>query len=333
MATVVSRIDNPKKRRKKKARAGAPTVKLEKAKLAADRTARAKPEGNLDSSYPYRFSWASVTWLVVLHAGALAAPFFFSWQGLALAVFLHWLTGGVGICLGYHRMLTHTGFKSSRPVRGVISWLGTMAGQGSPIEWVADHRKHHAHSDQEGDPHSPHEGAWWSHMLWLTAGKTREHYQAHVERWAPDLLKEPFLRFLTKTFLLWHVLAGGALFLTGWLTGGVYMGFSLMTWGLFARLVFVLHSTWFVNSASHMWGYRNYETTDDSRNNWWVALITYGEGWHNNHHAWPRMAKHGHKWWEFDATFALVRVLQRLGLVWDVVDYKHASEKKARAAA
>jgi hypothetical protein len=130
----------------------------------------------------FKIGWPSVIWLVVLHLGALAAPFFFSWQGLALAVFLHWVTGSIGICLGYHRLFTHTGFKTSQPMRGLIAWIGTMAGQGTPIEWVADHRKHHAHSDQEGDPHSPHDGSWWSHMLWLSAGKTPETMEAHIKR-------------------------------------------------------------------------------------------------------------------------------------------------------
>ena len=151
---------------------------------------------------------------------------------------------------------------------------------------------------------------------------SRATFKTHINRWAPDLQKDAGLRFLSNTFLLWHFVLGGALFGAGYWLDGTAMGWSFVVWGMFVRLVIVLHSTWFVNSASHMWGYTNYETTDDSRNNWWVALLTWGEGWHNNHHAYPRMAVHGHKWWEIDVTFRTIRLMQGLGLAWDVVDYK-----------
>ena len=128
--------------------------------------------------------------------------------------------------------------------------------------------------------------------------------------------------WIGRLFLPIQIVFGFMVMGLGYLYGGPYMAASFVGWGIFLRLCFVLHSTWFVNSASHMWGYRNYKTTDDSRNNWWVALITYGEGWHNNHHAYPRMALHGHKWWEIDPTWAAIRVLRICGLAWDVVDYK-----------
>ena len=139
------------------------------------------------------------------------------------------------------------------------------------------------------------------------------------------------MRILDVLFLPLHILMGTLLFTVGYFASGMEMAVSLLVWGMFVRLIGVLHSTWMVNSASHMWGYRNYETTDDSRNNWLVAIVAYGEGWHNNHHAYPRMAKHGHKWWEFDITWQAIRLLRATGLVWDVVDYRNAAEKKANA--
>jgi stearoyl-CoA desaturase (delta-9 desaturase) len=274
-----------------------------------------------------QLSWPSVIWLTIAHLGLLAAPFTFTWQALVLVLVLHWLTGGIGVCLGFHRYLTHSSFQTYPAVRWFLAWLGGLAGEGSAVDWVADHRQHHALSDQVGDPHSPHDGPWWSHMFWLAWGYGRDNHQRHVQRWAPDLARDRAVRLIGKTFLLWHFLLGAILFGMGYWLGGSPMAWSFLVWGVFVRLCFVLHSTWFVNSASHMWGYRNYETTDDSRNNWWVALLTYGEGWHNNHHAYPRMAPHGHRWWEIDTTFWSIRLMQCLGLAWNVVDYKTAAEK------
>lgn len=267
-----------------------------------------------------RVSWAAIIWLTAVHIGALAAPFFISWQAVVLTVFLHWVTGGLGICLGYHRLLTHTGMKTYNWVRYLFGCLGSLAGEGSPLDWVADHRKHHQLSDQPGDPHSPHDGGFWSHMLWLGFASYEAKIQQHHEKYIPDLLRDRGMRVIHNLFLPLNIGLGLALMGIGYAIGGWYMAASFVSWGMFARLVFVLHSTWLVNSASHMFGYRNYETTDDSRNNWWVALVTYGEGWHNNHHAYPRLARHGHKWWEIDLTFMMIRLMKAVGLVWDVVD-------------
>ncbi|MEM6690898.1 MAG: acyl-CoA desaturase [Planctomycetota bacterium] len=277
---------------------------------------------------PWAIGWLSLAHVIVL---GLAYPYF-SWSGLGLMLFFHWVTGSLGICLGYHRLLTHTGMRTHRWVRRLFATIGTLAGEGSPLDWVADHRKHHALSDQEGDPHSPHDGGFWSHAFWLAFHTHDGDRKGYLKKWVPDLLKDSYIRALDYLFLPLHALSGVILFAAGYAIGGTDLGISWLVWGLFVRLVLVLHATWLVNSASHMWGYRNYETTDDSRNNWIVAIIAYGEGWHNNHHAYPRMAKHGHRWWEFDITWQAIRLMRATGLVWDVVDYRTIAEKKAKLA-
>ncbi|HEY1067025.1 MAG TPA: fatty acid desaturase, partial [Pirellulales bacterium] len=284
------------------------------------------PTGEVEANGPRytvkSVAWASLIWMVIVHAGVLAAPFYFTWTGLALVFVLHWLTGGIGICLGFHRLLTHGAFQTYKPIRWVIAAIGGMAGEGSALHWVAIHRQHHAHSDQTEDPHSPRHGSLWSHILWIFAGRTNEEIAALHRRWAPDLLKDPAMRVLDYLFLPLHLVAAAALWFAGYALFDAYTGTSWVVYGMFVRLVYVMHSTWFVNSASHMWGYRNYETTDDSRNNWWVAIITYGEGWHNNHHAHPRLAAHGHKWWEIDMTYTTICLMEKCGLAWNVARKK-----------
>ncbi len=283
----------------------------------------------LESYTPYdpkqTISWLTITWLVGIHVFALAAPWTFTWQALVATLVLHWFTGSIGICLGYHRLLTHSSFQTYRFVRWFFAAAGGLAGEGSAIDWVADHRKHHAHSDKHGDPHSPEDGGLWAHMLWLARRYSSQDRVEHVQKWAPDLWKDAGLRFLDRAFLPVNFLAAVAVSAIGFAIGGWPMAVSFLIWATFVRLVLVLHTTWFVNSASHMWGYRNYETTDNSRNLWWVGLIAYGEGWHNNHHAYPRMAMHGHKWWEIDVTYWAIRCMKKVGLAWDVVDYKQKS--------
>lgn len=276
---------------------------------------------------PYGINWVNVGWLSLLHVGALAAPWTFTWSGLAVMLFFHWVCGSIGICLGFHRFLTHGGFKTSAPVKWALATIGGFAGEGAALDWVATHREHHAHSDLDGDPHSPHDGSWWSHMWWLARRKTPAQQRAHIKRWAPDLLKDKSLVYISWAFLPSHFILGSIMFGIGYAIGGMPVAISWVVWGVFVRLVAVLHTTWLVNSWSHMFGYRNYETTDDSRNNWFVALIAYGEGWHNNHHAHPRMAVHGHRWWEFDATWQAIRLLRACGLIWDVVEYRSHKEK------
>ncbi len=265
------------------------------------------------------FDWPVVLWIGLLHVGALAAPFVFTWQAAVVALVLYWITGSLGICLGFHRLLTHGSFQTWRPVRWFFAWLGGLAGEGPALMWVAVHRKHHAFSDTEHDPHTPHDGAWWSHLLWLAPDRGSQQTREMIARYAPDLHKDPVMRFLDKTFILWPFVLAGGLFALGYYGWDAYTGWSMVVWGLFLRMVVVLHVTWLVNSASHMWGYRNYQTTDDSRNCWWVGLLAFGEGWHNNHHAFQRMARHGHRWYEVDVTYWAILLMEKLGLAWRVV--------------
>ncbi|MEM8910304.1 MAG: fatty acid desaturase [Planctomycetota bacterium] len=300
------------------------------AQKAAKKFDRARPTKE-DRVRFTNISWWAVGWLTLAHALCFLAPLTFTWEGLVVALTLHWVAGSLGICLGYHRLLTHKGMKTHDWVRYVFAGIGCFAGEGTPLDWVADHRKHHAHSDQEGDPHSPREGSIWSHMFWLAFHTHNGDREAYLKRWVPDLFKDPVMHLFDMLFLPINIAVGFVLFGAGYAYGGIDYANSFLIWGLFVRLVTVLHATWLVNSASHMFGYQNYETVDDSRNNWLVAIIAYGEGWHNNHHAYPRMAVHGHKWWEFDITWQAIKLLRATGLVWDVVDYRTAAERRAKA--
>ncbi len=280
----------------------------------------ARPQNpELENIWARGLDWPIVIWIAVVHLGALAAPFYFTWKGLAIFAFLSWFTGSVGVCLGYHRQLTHGSFSTYKPVKWLLAFFGGLSGEGSALTWVANHRKHHMFSDKHGDPHSPRDGKWWSHMLWFMPDWGRKHYDELTARYAPDLVKDPVIRLLHTLFLPSHIASGIVLFAVGYFGWDMYTAISFVVWGLFLRMVYVMHVTWFVNSATHLWGYRNYETSDDSRNLWWVGLLAFGEGWHNNHHAYQRMAKHGHRWWEFDMTYCMIWLMEKCGLAWDVV--------------
>jgi sn-2 palmitoyl-lipid 9-desaturase len=279
--------------------------------------------------WSHGLDWSAVLWIIVVHAGALAAPFVFTWKGLLLFLALSWLTGGLGVCLGYHRVMAHLSLQTYPVVRRFLAILGALAGQGPPITWIGVHRKHHQYTDMPGDPHSPREGAWWSHVLWLFPRPREPQWTKMIRRYSQDLLKDPFMRLLDKTYLLWHLILGAALLAAGWLGWGFFTGLSFLVYGMFLRLVWVMHITWAVNSASHMWGYRNYDTPDDSRNLWWVGLLAYGEGWHNNHHAFSNCARHGHRWWEVDMTYMVIWVMEKLGLAWNVVRKRQSNEGNA----
>jgi len=257
----------------------------------------------------------SINWLVIavfglFHIGALASFFLFTWQALVVAVVLYWIAGSLGIGMGYHRLLTHRGYRTPKVVEHFLSLCGTLAVEGGPANWVTTHRIHHRFSDQEGDPHSPRDGGWWAHMGWILVGRAQEHPEAVLRRYSPDLMRDSFQRWLNR-FYIWPVVFVGV---------GLYAfgGWPFVTWGLCLRVVLGLHATWLVNSATHMWGSRRFATRDDSRNNWWVAWITFGEGWHNNHHAHPTSARHGLAWYEIDANWWGIRTLQWLGLAKNI---------------
>jgi stearoyl-CoA desaturase (delta-9 desaturase) len=256
--------------------------------------------------------WVTGLGLGIVHLGALCAfiPGTFSWSGVALAIGLYYACGAWGICLGFHRLLTHRSLKVPKPVEYACAILGVLALQGGPIEWISTHRAHHAHTDREGDPHDVHRGLLWSHMEWLYRRNEARLTKEEQTRLAPDLANDRFYQFLENTYLFWQIALGVVLLVAG--------GWSWLIWGVFVRCVLTYHITWLVNSAAHYNGYQSYRTGDKSTNNWWVALLAWGEGWHNNHHAFPFSARHGLRWFELDFTWWTIKVLAWLKIARDV---------------
>lgn len=260
----------------------------------------------------YPLNWVAVALFTAVHALALLAPWFFSWSALGVMLVLHWLFGSIGICLGYHRLLSHRSFQVPRWLEYAIAIIGALALQGGPIFWVAGHRLHHAHTeDVEQDPYSAKRGFWWSHMLWMIYPHPDFFTYDRYQKFAPDLARQGFYRWLNSNFLLLQIPLGLLLYAIG--------GWSFIIYGLVLRAVLLWHSTWFINSVTHMWGYRTFHVNDNSRNLWWAAILTYGEGWHNNHHAYPHVAKAGWRWWEVDVTWWAIWLLKSVGLARDVV--------------
>ena len=246
---------------------------------------------------------------------------------LGLLVSLYVVTC-LGVTLGYHRMFTHRACESSRPFRAVVAVLGSMAVQGPVITWVADHRKHHAFTDQEGDPHSPHlsgpgfwggvKGLWHAHMGWLFESVGT----ADRKRFAPDLVKDRVLRVIDKLFGFWVTLSFAIPFALGWIVGGTFVtALTAVLWGGFVRVFLLHHVTWSINSVCHFFGRRRFDIDDESRNVFWLAPLSMGESWHHNHHAFPTSAFHGLRLWErlADPTGVLIALLEKIGLVWNVV--------------
>ena len=283
--------------------------------------------------------------VVGIHLLALLAlvPWLFSWTGVTLAVLGHFVFGMFGVTIGYHRLLAHQAFSCPKWLEHFFSILGVCCMQDTPARWVAIHRMHHQDSDEQSDPHSPLVNFFWGHMGWLLV-ENRDHDNIMVwERYSRDLLRDRFYLRLERNLLGIRIYAAHAVlyYLVGLAIGwaataeflaGVQFGLSLLVWGVFVRTVLVWHITWSVNSLTHVWGYRNYETNDNSRNNWFVGFLSNGEGWHNNHHADQRCAAHGRKWWEFDLTYLMIRLLERAGLARNVVEPQPRSVPKRNAA-
>ncbi|MBK9317308.1 MAG: fatty acid desaturase [Acidobacteria bacterium] len=255
-------------------------------------------------------NWPITIFMLLFHIGAIAALFNFSWPALGVGVLMWWIAGSLGIGIGYHRLLTHRGFNTPKFVEYFLTLCGTLALQGGPIGWVATHRVHHANTEQDGDPHSPREGFWWSHMGWIVNGQSTHSEVVKLNRYVPDLTKDPFLHWLSKWSFVTQIPLMAVLYWAG--------GWPFILWGVCLRVVFSWHATCFVNSAAHVWGSRGFETRDDSRNNWWVALMSFGEGWHNNHHAFPAAARHGLAWYQIDVNWYSIWVMKKLGLARNV---------------
>ena len=294
-------------------------------KMASDR------KNSMEQAVRSEINWRNGLFFLFVHLIALLAciPWFFSWAGVVLCVAGTFVFGTLGMSIGYHRLFTHRGFKCPRWLECTIAVLGCCCGEEAPAFWVAVHRKHHHHSDGEDDPHSPLLGFFWGHVGWLLVKNNALNRYRVIDRYARDLQRDPFHHWLIQHdhwihlfFASWFLFfAAGFAAATGMGAGvsdAVQFGLSLMVWGCAVRTVMVWHQTWFVNSAAHLWGYRNYDTHDDSRNNVWAGLFCNGDGWHNNHHADPSSARHGHKWWEVDLSWLTIRVMMALRLVTDV---------------
>ena len=260
------------------------------------------------------YNWNTIFFVVLFHILAITALFYFSWANLAAAVILWWIAGSLGIGVGYHRLLTHRGFKVPKWVEYTLSTLGTLAIQSGPLTWVTTHREHHAFTETDRDPHSPRHGTYWAHMGWIFRGKAQNQSPADMRRYCPDMVDDRFHQILNKYYYVPVALVGVALVAIG--------GWPMLLWGVFLRTAIGWHATWLVNSATHLWGSRRFETRDDSRNNALIAAVSFGEGWHNNHHAYPRSAKHGLRWFEFDINWIQIWALEKIGLATNVYAFQ-----------
>ena len=282
---------------------------------------------------------AIVPLLAVIAAAILSWNHILHWSDVAIFAVMY-LIAGLGVTIGFHRLLTHRSFATYKPVAYTLAIAGSMSVQGPVIGWVADHRKHHAHTDEEGDPHSPHvghgdgvvgalKGLWWAHLGWLLDRQG----QADPNRYARDLREDRGMRRINRAFL-WLVAAGLVLpFAAGFVITGTLAGAATaLLWGGFVRIFILHHVTWSVNSVCHFFGRRRFDTDDESTNVTWVALLSFGEGWHHNHHAFPRSAKHGLRWYEPDVTGLLIRGLERLHLAWNVVTITPERQRERLAA-
>ncbi|MEY4180138.1 MAG: hypothetical protein RLY70_3712 [Planctomycetota bacterium] len=249
---------------------------------------------------------------------------FMGWSYVAMFV-AGWILTASGITIGFHRLITHRSFETHRIVRAFWMMMGALAVQGSPLVWCAVHRRHHSLSDQPGDPHSPHlegegfwaaiKGFWFAQVGWLFSG-----YWAspELERYVPDLLEDRLLVVVNKFYYMWVLVSLAIPSAIGYAIDGPWGALMGVLWGGLARVFFTHHVTWAINSVCHLMGSHDYESGDESRNNPVCAFLAMGEGWHNNHHAFPTSARHGLEWWQFDTSWLVIRTMQMLGLAWNV---------------
>jgi len=274
-----------------------------------------------EASKAGKYNWNTIFFVGLFHVMAVAALFTFSWTNLITALAIWLVASSWGIGIGYHRLFTHRGFKAPMWLQYFLATCGTLALQSGPISWVTTHRIHHAFTETEKDPHSPHNGTYWSHIGWIFRGTAQGHSQAVMQRYAPDLTKDRYLSLLNNYYYITLIAAALVLLAVG--------GWTMVLWAVFLRIALSWHFTWLVNSATHLWGSRRFVTRDDSRNNALVAALTFGEGWHNNHHAFPRSARHGFTLREFDVNWVQIRLAERLGLIKNVYAYDLATELEA----
>ena len=263
----------------------------------------------MKNRHPLNRTFAIVA--ILFHLGAFTAPFFFTWQLLGLATLSWFLFGCVGICITYHRFLTHRGFKTWLWLEYLLALDGTLALEGDPIRWVARHRAHHRFSDiLDKDPHTPRQGFWFAHLDWMLHPDPKFSTEAFFQRWTPDLLRHSFYRALRIWFWIPTTILGVGLLFLG--------GIPIVIWGLIVPIVAGWHFTWFINSLTHLWGTRRFPTNDDSRDNQLVAILTWGEGHHNSHHWRPTLARHGRLWWQWDPSWYTIWTMKEIGVFWDV---------------
>ncbi len=241
----------------------------------------------------------------IMHVGAVFGFWYFTWSALFVGIIVWVIVASVGICIGYHRFLTHSSFKTTAAVRYALTLVGTLANEGPPLMWVGTHRMHHQNTDKAGDPHSPAESFSWGHIVW-TFFFEHEGARKHAQ----DFTADRGMMLIERFYFVPPLILAAVLYAIG--------GLPWLIWGVFVRTIVTWHCTWFVNSVGHTYGYRNFETKDQSRNSWWVALLAFGEGWHNNHHAFPTSARHGLMWWEFDLSFVIICLMSKMGIIWDV---------------
>jgi sn-1 stearoyl-lipid 9-desaturase len=254
-------------------------------------------------------AWGTIIYMASIHLVALFAlvPSNFSWNAIFVAFILYCITAGVGITLGFHRLVSHRSFEVPKLIEYFLIFCGTLACQGGPLDWIGLHRIHHQYSDTELDPHDSHKGFYWSHLGWMLCQNPANE---KISRYTKDISSDRFYQFCQVGMIPIQVVLGLILYQWG--------GWPFVIWAIFVRLVVVFHCTWFVNSATHRFGYKSHESNDESLNCWWVALLTFGEGWHNNHHAYQYSARHGLQWWEIDLTWMMIKLLSFLGLAKNI---------------